>query len=166
MASSRDAKIAVVMGEFKRGTLKSSSGKKVTNRKQALAIANSEGDKVMAVKQMGKSKGTVKKGVKVGSALLKNKLGVLQRRSQRGRAGITRGLMNPWGRVIARPRATWVPVVVRAKAWKRNWAVVSLQRPRPWTRVAGKGKPDANIKSKDSGQEPSQYRSGVWSYAC
>tara|TARA_R110002020_G_scaffold72293_2_gene186110 strand:+ start:244 stop:660 length:417 start_codon:yes stop_codon:yes gene_type:complete len=47
MASSRDAKIAKVMGEFKRGTLKSSSGKKVTNRKQALAIANSEGDRVM-----------------------------------------------------------------------------------------------------------------------
>tara|TARA_R100001594_G_scaffold8907_5_gene22284 strand:- start:2364 stop:2792 length:429 start_codon:yes stop_codon:yes gene_type:complete len=66
MASSRDAKIAKVMGEFKRGTLKSSSGKKVTNRKQALAIANSEGDRVMAVKQMGKVKGTVKKGVKVG----------------------------------------------------------------------------------------------------
>ena len=50
MASSRDAKIAKVMGEFKRGTLKSSSGKKVTNRKQAVAIANSEGDRVMAVK--------------------------------------------------------------------------------------------------------------------
>lgn len=27
-----------VMGEFKRGTLKSSSGKKVTKRKQAVAI--------------------------------------------------------------------------------------------------------------------------------
>jgi hypothetical protein len=53
------------MGEFKRGTLKSSSGKKVTNRKQAIAIANSEGDRVMAVQQMKPIKGKVGKGVKV-----------------------------------------------------------------------------------------------------
>lgn len=32
-----------VMGEFKRGSLRSSSGAKVTNRKQAIAIAISEG---------------------------------------------------------------------------------------------------------------------------
>jgi hypothetical protein len=32
-------KIKKVMGEFKRKNLKSSSGKKVTNRKQAIAIA-------------------------------------------------------------------------------------------------------------------------------
>tara|TARA_R100001594_G_C4005289_1_gene255734 strand:- start:53 stop:409 length:357 start_codon:yes stop_codon:yes gene_type:complete len=50
MSTKRDAKIGKVMGEYKRGTLKSSSGKKVTSRKQALAIANSEGDRVMAVK--------------------------------------------------------------------------------------------------------------------
>ncbi len=47
MSSARDKKVAKVMGEYKRGTLKSSSGKKVTNRKQALAIASSEGDRVM-----------------------------------------------------------------------------------------------------------------------
>lgn len=35
-------KVGKVMGEFKRGTLKSSSGKKVTKRKQAVAIAMSE----------------------------------------------------------------------------------------------------------------------------
>jgi hypothetical protein len=33
-----------VMGEFKRGTLRSGSGKHVTNRKQAEAIAISEAD--------------------------------------------------------------------------------------------------------------------------
>jgi len=38
-------KEGVVMGEFKRGSLKSSSGKKVTNRKQAVAIALSEAGK-------------------------------------------------------------------------------------------------------------------------
>ena len=59
MSKTRDAKIAIVMGEFKRGNLKSSSGKKVTNRKQALAIANSEGDRVMP-----QGKGTY--GSKVG----------------------------------------------------------------------------------------------------
>jgi hypothetical protein len=35
-------KVGKVMGEFKRGELKSSSGQKVTNPKQAVAIAMSE----------------------------------------------------------------------------------------------------------------------------
>ena len=35
-------KIEKVMHEFKEGSLKSSSGKKVTNRKQAVAVALSE----------------------------------------------------------------------------------------------------------------------------
>ena len=35
-------KVGKVMGEYKRGTLRSSSGKKVTSRKQAIAIAMSE----------------------------------------------------------------------------------------------------------------------------
>lgn len=35
-------KVGKVMGEYKRGTLKSSSGKKVTKKKQAVAIAMSE----------------------------------------------------------------------------------------------------------------------------
>ena len=35
-------KVGTVMGEFKRGELKSSSGQKVTNPKQAIAIAMSE----------------------------------------------------------------------------------------------------------------------------
>ena len=35
-------KVATVMGEYKRGTLRSGSGKKVRNRKQAIAIALSE----------------------------------------------------------------------------------------------------------------------------
>jgi hypothetical protein len=38
----RKNKVKKVMGEFKRGTLKSSSGKKVKSRKQAVAIALSE----------------------------------------------------------------------------------------------------------------------------
>ena len=39
-------KIETVMREFKEGTLRSSSGQKVTRRKQAQAIAMSEGKKV------------------------------------------------------------------------------------------------------------------------
>lgn len=35
-------KVHKVLSEYKKGTLKSSSGKKVTNRKQAIAIALSE----------------------------------------------------------------------------------------------------------------------------
>jgi len=35
-------KVGKVMGEFKRGTLRSSSGQKVTNPKQAVAIGMSE----------------------------------------------------------------------------------------------------------------------------
>ena len=38
-------KVEVVMKEFKRGTLNSGSGKKVTNPKQALAIGYSEAGK-------------------------------------------------------------------------------------------------------------------------
>jgi len=38
-------KVKKVMGEYKKGKLKSSSGKKVTNKKQAIAIALSESRK-------------------------------------------------------------------------------------------------------------------------
>lgn len=38
----KEEKMEKVMGEFKRNTLKVPSGKKVTNRKQAIAIAISE----------------------------------------------------------------------------------------------------------------------------
>ncbi len=44
-ASKGKAKIHKVMKEKKEGTLKSSSGKKVTSRKQAVAIALSEARK-------------------------------------------------------------------------------------------------------------------------
>ena len=37
-----EKKVSKVMGEFKSGTLKSSSGKKVKSRKQAIAIALNE----------------------------------------------------------------------------------------------------------------------------
>lgn len=38
----RQKKVEKVMSEYKSGSLKSSSGKKVTSRKQAIAIAMSE----------------------------------------------------------------------------------------------------------------------------
>ena len=40
--SKMDKKVRKVMREYKAGTLKSSSGQKVTSRKQAVAIAMSE----------------------------------------------------------------------------------------------------------------------------
>lgn len=40
--AAKKTKVEKVMGEFKRGTLKSSSGKKVKSRRQAVAIALSE----------------------------------------------------------------------------------------------------------------------------
>jgi len=45
MKPGKKKKVKKVMGEFKRKKLKSSSGKKVTNRKQAIAIALSVGKK-------------------------------------------------------------------------------------------------------------------------
>ena len=42
MATKGKAKVEKVMHEFKEGTLKSGSGKKVTDRKQAVAVALSE----------------------------------------------------------------------------------------------------------------------------
>ena len=46
-------KMATVMGEYKRGTLKSGSGKKVTDRDQAVAIALSEARGAAKRAQMG-----------------------------------------------------------------------------------------------------------------
>jgi hypothetical protein len=43
--SKKQAKVDKVMGEYKEGSLKSSSGKKVSNPKQAMAIAMSEAAK-------------------------------------------------------------------------------------------------------------------------
>tara|TARA_R110002020_G_scaffold219343_4_gene427249 strand:+ start:5479 stop:5625 length:147 start_codon:yes stop_codon:yes gene_type:complete len=41
----KEKKIKKVMTEFKNGQLKSSSGKKVTNKKQAIAIAYAQSNK-------------------------------------------------------------------------------------------------------------------------
>jgi len=52
-------KVQKVMHEYKGGTLRSSSGQKVTNRKQAVAIAMSEAgmSKKKKVKKRGRKKG-------------------------------------------------------------------------------------------------------------
>lgn len=47
-------KVEKVMSEYKSGTLKSSSGKKVTNRKQAIAIAMSEAEMTKKPTKKGK----------------------------------------------------------------------------------------------------------------
>ena len=49
--SKKQAKIGKVMGEYKEGSLKSSSGKKVSNPKQAMAIAMSEAAKSARYKE-------------------------------------------------------------------------------------------------------------------
>ena len=60
-SAAAEKKIGTVMHEFKEGTLKSSSGDKVTDRKQAVAIGISEAKeahlKVPAQKPVGKKKG-------------------------------------------------------------------------------------------------------------
>lgn len=63
-------KVEKVMHEKKRGQLKSGSGKKVTSRKQAIAIALSEARKEGAKvpKKGGAKKGGAKKGAKKGGA--------------------------------------------------------------------------------------------------
>ena len=45
MADVKKEKVHTVMREYSHGTLKSGSGQKVTNRKQAVAIAMSEASK-------------------------------------------------------------------------------------------------------------------------
>jgi len=50
------AKVRKVMGEYKRGELKSSSGAKVTSRKQAIAIAMSEAGMSKRGRKHGKKK--------------------------------------------------------------------------------------------------------------
>jgi hypothetical protein len=51
------AKVGKVMGEYKRGTLKSSSGSRVTSRRQAVAIAMSEAGKAKPKKAKAKKRG-------------------------------------------------------------------------------------------------------------
>jgi hypothetical protein len=89
MSSRKDAKVAKVMGEFKRGTLKSSSGKKVTNRKQALAIANSEGNKVMPKKMSRGGPAKKKAGKGRYNARLDESLGARNRKTK-GKLGARR----------------------------------------------------------------------------
>lgn len=60
-------KVEKVMREKKRGTLKSGSGKKVTSRKQAIAIGLSEARKAGAKVPKKKSSGRRKPGPKKGS---------------------------------------------------------------------------------------------------
>lgn len=55
----KEAKVAKVMREFQRGRLRSSSGKKVRSRRQALAIALSEAGMVRRGK--GRRRGRGKK---------------------------------------------------------------------------------------------------------
>ena len=49
-------KVRKVMGEYKRGTLKSSSGRKVTKRSQAVAIAMSESGQSKPKKRKAKKR--------------------------------------------------------------------------------------------------------------
>jgi hypothetical protein len=73
--SKKQAKVGTVMGEFKRGDLKSSSGQKVTNPKQAVAIAMSEAGASKKGNDMNrmKSKGEhpVQKKAKKGAEMVK-----------------------------------------------------------------------------------------------
>lgn len=48
--SKKQAKIGVVMGEYKRGTLHSGSGKIVKDPRQAIAIAISEANRILKKK--------------------------------------------------------------------------------------------------------------------
>lgn len=86
--SAKENKIAKVMREFKNGTLKSSTGRKVTSDKQAKAIAISEGNKVMRKKFNGG--GGVKKKNKQGyNAKLDESLGSRNRKTK-GKLGARR----------------------------------------------------------------------------
>ena len=94
-------KIGVVMKEFKEGKLKSSSGQKVTNPKQAIAIGLSEQRSMKGYKAGGEPKAMVKKelafmkakgapksmikhekaeakGMKAGGSVMQSKMGAVK----------------------------------------------------------------------------------------
>ena len=94
-------KIGVVMKEFKEGKLKSSSGQKVTNPKQAIAIGLSEQRAMKGYKAGGEPKAMVKKelafmkakgapksminhekaeakGMKAGGSVMQSKMGAVK----------------------------------------------------------------------------------------
>jgi|DEB0MinimDraft_6_1074348.scaffolds.fasta_scaffold174621_3 hypothetical protein len=62
MTEKQGKKVEKVMGEFKRGELKSGSGKKVTDRDQAVAIAMSEANAAKKMAAGGKIDGCAKRG--------------------------------------------------------------------------------------------------------
>ncbi len=80
--TAREDKIALVMREFRNGTLKSSSGVKVKSSAQAKAIAISEGNKVMRKKTGKKLKGSF-------NARLDDSLGARNRKTK-GKLGARR----------------------------------------------------------------------------
>lgn len=65
-------KIGVVMKEFKEGKLKSSSGQKVTNPKQAIAIGLSE------QRAMKNAKPKAPKMMKSGGSVMQSKMGAVK----------------------------------------------------------------------------------------
>ena len=94
-------KVGVVMKEFKEGKLKSSSGQKVTNPKQAIAIGLSEQRAMKGYKAGGEPKAMVKKelafmkakgapksmikhekaeakGMKAGGSVMQSKMGAVK----------------------------------------------------------------------------------------
>jgi len=76
--SSKKSKIRTVMHEFKTGKLKSSSGDKVTNPKQAIAIALSEANMAKNKKRgggviMASKKSTMGEALRGGGAIMASK---------------------------------------------------------------------------------------------
>lgn len=82
----KETKIAKVMREFKAGKLKSSSGQKVTNPKQGIAIALSEADRMKSgdwIKGAIEKPGSLRKslGVKSGEKIPAGKLAEAAKKS-------------------------------------------------------------------------------------
>jgi acetyl-CoA carboxylase alpha subunit len=84
MARKRKGKVEKVMGEHKRGTLRSGSGGKVRSRKQAIAIGLSEarkaGEKVARRRGNPEPAGTRRAAAVRGAAERAGKSGALRRR--------------------------------------------------------------------------------------
>ena len=114
-------KIAIVMKEFKKGSLKSSSGQKVTNPKQGIAIALSEARRAKKGGEMKESKSIAKKEIEYMKKGNAPKSLIAHEKKEHAEMGMKRGgasmakVRTPAGRAVPGTVAR-VPVSLRSKA--------------------------------------------------
>ena len=133
-------KVSKVMHEFKTGSLKSSSGQKVTNPKQGIAIALSEARRAKKGGEMKESKSIAKKEIEYMKKGNAPKSLIAHEKKEHAEMGMKRGgasmikVRTPGGRAVPGAR---VPMSARAQAMMPGPVIPAMQ---PGMKKGGKTK--------------------------